>query len=256
MALVTDFLEKLIWKGKASYKTTTLGMGGYSMLVLPKNSIAVILDFTYWYFTEATTQEGFIENIGQWFQIMQSSIHQIRFESKRSSNQYVIRNEQCLYKLGQGASEVDLICNNGFIRYDTYMIHEDKIRMEIVRSPDIVDLTINSAIAPAECGYKDVPAGYGTEATPTALQQIYELTMVINPLAILTGWYNADFVPLALKQANTVYFDRIQFPYVTGTDLRIDPFGVFDERFLWRLIPIVNISYVIIDELPQNIRGF
>ncbi len=121
--MLTTELEKLILKGKAVWKTTTVGASGMLNMSIPQDRYIVITDFKYFHFIDPNFDEvppdQLVDGINQYQEYVKRSVHQIRFESKKSSNTFVIKEPIILSSVEFGGGPVTVVNSIGHIGIDT-----------------------------------------------------------------------------------------------------------------------------------------
>ena len=135
--MLTERLERLIWEGKASFKTFTIGGSEKHILPVDKNSWIIITEILY-----------FPQNNGILNDVDDSSdtlLTQLNVFSKKSFNSFVFRNELQFHDhAGQ-----HFAFPGSPVPIDCYLIHEDNVSFSFAvggaLSPSLVGVSQDSA---------------------------------------------------------------------------------------------------------------
>ena len=117
--MLTPYLEALIQKGQATYKTAVTGWGNAASIIVPSNNYAVITDLLYYPFIP--TEDGYYNGKTMWNDLF---INQIWIRSKLGNNHFVIR-PSITYEHLDGGEVYPSIAP---IKIDTYLIHDSTIK--------------------------------------------------------------------------------------------------------------------------------
>lgn len=107
--MLTTYLEELIHKGKAKFRTYVCGLSGSNVLPVSENSWVIITGFTYYNFSDpALPISG-----SEFDAYVDRSLHQLRFRSSFSNNHYVIKDD-LIRTSGTPGSDINQIVNGNF----------------------------------------------------------------------------------------------------------------------------------------------
>lgn len=107
--MLTPYLEKLIQKGDAKFRTFVCGQSGSNLLPISPKSWVVITGFTYINFADPqplTPPSNFQDYIAR-------SLHQVRFKSSKSNNHYIVKDD-IRRDVGAAGSDINQIVNGTF----------------------------------------------------------------------------------------------------------------------------------------------
>lgn len=223
MALLSPLLEQLVLSGKAKLKTNVVGKSGQSVLQVAKDRLIIIVEFDY---------QNFIDYVDPTDQdmILDRSVHQLSFKSKKSKNHFIIRDQ--LNTLGVNTpTQINNV--NGYYRKETFLIHTGNVIVQIVTALPTTGVLSVAGHAPGQLGPEEPPLGYGT-ATPI-LQTVNESDALAStqydPLTV-------DFTPFTLATPFNV--SQLLIPVTAESALK----PTFDGPAGQRSYPIVNVTYV------------
>ncbi len=107
--MLTPYLENLIHKGTARFRTFVCGQSGSNVLPVSENTWIIITGFTYCNFSDPETPiTG-----SQFDAYVARSLHQIRFRSSKSNNHYIVKDD-IRRDAGSPGSDTNLIVNGDF----------------------------------------------------------------------------------------------------------------------------------------------
>jgi len=241
--MVTRYLEELIHKGEATYKTAVLGTGAVSVIRLPPNRFAVITDFTYFYWNP---NQYLVDNGINLEDIRATSVHQITFRSTKSTNRFMVKNPERIDQTGAMGPPQDVVQINGYAQFDTYLMHENNIFVEILHQPGDNNNAIASILIPRTSNNVTPPLGYGVEGNGfpvvAAFGQSGGALDIVAELP-LTSEFTPDFIVgpnEGQKAVNNKQFlvadDTVFEPPFSG--------GFPGDGTEQRVLPIMNIGYV------------
>ncbi|MCH7850939.1 MAG: hypothetical protein IH845_04825 [Nanoarchaeota archaeon] len=108
--MLTPYLENLIHKGEARFRTFVCGQSGSNVLPVKDNTWVIITGFTYCNFSDPERPP--FPPI-QFDQYVARSIHQLRFRSSKSNNHYILK-DNIIREPGSPGSDINLIVNGDF----------------------------------------------------------------------------------------------------------------------------------------------
>jgi len=245
--MLTPELEKLILRGKASYKTFVAGGASKSVLQVGTNRFVIITDFVYYPFIPySDVEEGINPITGEVTirNIAGKNLTQLNVFSQKSFNHFVFKNNISPY------SESTALFAGDPIKFDTYLIHEQDITFDFIREPPNLtppvapvgliqtDFGISNNSVPS----KARPLDYGGEGIATGLG----LNLDVN---LRNEW--DDNTGAAIAQTRPLGSNSIPFtiPAVGNFDSLQLP--VADETSITNTInsiaityPVLNVGYV------------
>jgi len=148
--MLTTGLERAIQKGMAFYKTFALGGSGVGTIPVSKNKFIVIIDFTYFPFVDQPPSESPEDFV---IFLQKRSVYQLVFQSKTSQNHYIIRNPIRLGDITELSTDP--------IKFDTYLVHEANVQIDIVNVPNSEGWITTFATLPSLSQELPLPVGYG-----------------------------------------------------------------------------------------------
>ena len=235
--IVSKFLEKLIWEGKAEYKTWTIGTPAAGLNV-GENETVIITGFEYC--TYIDPEEAVLADFDNFISRINK---QIVFSDKSRRFVFFHRAELSINVNDLGAL-VNLPDGNVHT-YQSYMVFEDNVSMNITNVPSPDNWTIlPNAEAPKESEQSRTPLAYGTTATSTATGGAVSTPQRVKvaPLTEIRP-FPAEIADPTLPAGSTSY-DDFQVP--TDGD---DPF--FDvQPEIWGgfTFPLLTVHYVRINK--------
>jgi len=233
MAVLSPLLEKLVLTEKASLRTTVVGKSGQAVIPVGADRTVIIVEFDYQHFIDFVDPD----NLNQ---ILSRSVHQLSFKSKKSRNHFIIRDNLQTLEM-PGPTFVTTV--NGYYRKETFLVHNDRIIVQIVGAPFTTGTISTPGAAPANVGTEQPPLGYGFGAfaiPQTVNEEDFPNTYEYSPLTVA----NIPFISTSRFKTS-----QLLFP-VSGVTALNPTFNV-DEKGQ-RTYPIVNITYV---EINRSLSG-
>lgn len=225
--MITPHLEKLIWEGKAFFKTFVAG-GAKSTLNIGQDRFIVITDITY------------MPSQGQLF-FFGAVNCQLSIYGEKGFNHYIFRNNNAtlanVYDPVGGVINVPEITTLQPTTINTYLIHTTQVGFSFIWSqgPGLetsgVASVDNPSLAP--------PLDYGTQANPGAItiQTDFTCGTLLNQVTNRQG---------GALPVGTIATQQVQFE-ASGSSV---PFVQGNPYF-----PVANVNYIEILGQPNNI-GF
>lgn len=153
--MLTPYLEKLIFQGKAVYKTFVVGGAGKNVLNIKKDRFIIITDLLYF---SSINSPNITTNLTavELATFLTRSNTQMKVFSKKSNNKYIFRNNFTLFEKGNNNFSISPIGN---VKIDTFLIHESSVSFTFSVAPDRL-IAQPAAINKGEIGYAP-PYDYG-----------------------------------------------------------------------------------------------
>lgn len=226
--MLTRGLEEWIQKGKAEFKTFVFGGSGVGTIPVAANKFIIICDFVYFPFID-------FDNPVNSDNIIEHSTYQLQFRSRKSTNHFIIRNGALVGK----DSPVFMFSLLGSMKFDTYLVEEGDVQIDIVRVPPVSGWTTNYSPLPSKSNEAPQPVGYGIGGQPAVREIDFSPTETYLPLThlrddLLSNFYREQF-KVNVNAANKLN------DIVPGN--QVENYGY----------PIVNVSYV---EFNMNLNQF
>jgi len=220
-------LERLILCEDAVFKTAAIGQSGVSVIPVPEKVFIVIINFTYFGFIDFTDPTNVEAN-------MNRSVHQLNFESPKSQNHFIIRDDTFtqLFAPSTNVSQV----SGHYQEENLYLIHEADVKVEIVAAPQVAGSVSTAAIAPQSLKPPDPPKSYGSDPVDA----------IAATANYVDGAGSSEYIPLTKKfttplGATPFLVSQNRFPVTLATVLN----PTFNGSSMGqRSYPIVNIGYV------------
>ena len=253
--MISAGLEQLILTGKAVWRQVSVGASGTLRIRVPENKFIVITDFTYFHFLDSENNtnillddQAFIANFTEY---LKKSIHTIRFKSKCSTNSFIVKEPVQFFS--EFFDLAKFITSNHHVKFDTYMIHDEDVVIEII-SQYFGDQAFILTFAQPNIDNKMNNSPFGHADINTTLVQLFGSNLIPVPsdmqIKQLIDNYTGVIPPSGFDVNN------LQFPYVQNiTTLLYGGGGTANIEF-FRNLPIINISYVEINgKKPDTIQG-
>jgi hypothetical protein len=164
--MITPYLEKLIWDGKAVFTSKVIGAAGLSILEVKDNEMIIILDFNTYHFLDNYPGRDEADSLDL-FNMIKQPVYNIMFDSKSSRFSYCCRP----YVIPTG---IDMGGEIGYIQtamifgesaFNTYQVHENNVHIRIFKTNDINTWAITNGNPPAPANEQPSPLGYNTSQT-------------------------------------------------------------------------------------------
>lgn len=230
--MITPHLEKLIFEGKAQYKTFVGGFAQKHILNIPQNRYIIITDLWYTpnlFFDPYVTGSLFLE-------YKKYLITQLTILGNRGFNRFLFKNSIFFSFKDQINKELETFTPNNPIHISTYLIHTDGVSLTFSNQDAIV--ASSNAFAPVDVPALQNPGDYGKLGIPGS-QSTTERN--VTTTGYENKFFNENLIPGAL--GNNEY----NYP-VNGITNYADTVRTEEISY-----PILNIGYVEIIGQPHNI---
>lgn len=229
-------LERLVLCQKAMSKSVSLGRSGQMVIPVKDDKTVIIYHFDYFHFLDVTDSTD-IE------QCLARSVHQVIFYTRKSTNNFVIRDNLQLTTILDGAGVLVTSCNvEGYYSKDTYLIHDKDVIVSVSVAPPAVGTAIAPGSPPRRLTPEEPPNGYGSDPATAIPQTINEgYAGGIGEIVELSRKFGAS------SGATPYPVSNFRMPIVAATAL--NPTFVLNE-FGQRSYPILNVDYV---EINRNV---
>jgi hypothetical protein len=227
--MITPILEKLIFEGKAQYKTFVGGFSQKHIMNIPQNRYIIITDLWYtptFYFSPlgGDKEQQYIDNM----------ITQLTIIGVRGFNRFLFKNS-INFNYNTNVLKNNSFAPNNPIHINTFLIHTDGISLTFSNQETI--LAISNALAPGDVPALTPPSDYGKNGIPGSIPAI-DRTITIS--AYENKFFNENVI--AGSNGNNEY----SYPVNLNTDL---PAALKTEAISF---PILNIGYVEILGQPDK----
>lgn len=238
MNLVPEKIKNLLATGQAAFKTHVVGMSGSSLIGVGKDTVTIIVGLKYFHFLDIAEAE-FRNQAAPFSAVYDRSVTQINIKSPKSKNHYIVRDNIVCTRLSSGAGTVNQWQVNGETNFNCFLVHEDNIQIEIVKTPPAANQAVAiSDVAAATIQKSPPPEGYGNATQPTAILQPVQINASIPD--------NYSHVPLSVPlQGNPaglpISTNSAKFPVNATTALvSMDNSGAYKSR----AYPILNVDMI------------
>lgn len=225
-----NLIEK-IHQGNAEYKTFVLGMGGSSIIQIPKKSYIVITSFTFHHFIDRKDTHNLEE-------LAFNVVHNLQFRSS-NKNRYNYTFRTNIQNMGAGTWVNTIGILNPAETRQCYQVHDSNIYVECWRMKTTKDWTnLVRTDSLIQTNNENTPLGYGsnagTSAPTTVRAEIDSAVSEYQPQGALSGY----------PQGNQ---GRNQFINNINKDTALHP---IDTTTLFQnfSFPIINIDYILVSE--------
>jgi len=226
--MLTRGLEEAIQKGIAVYRTFVFGGSGVSTIPCPTKKFIIITDFTYFPFVDFTPNNEPEE-------LFRRSVFQLEFRSEKSQNHYIIRNGLLLGKDSPFFGFAGL----SPIKFDTYLVHQDNVQIDIVNVPSTEGWATTYAKLPPISQESPQPMGYGQ--TPGGEDAVRKIVFSAGEEYLPLTHLRDDIVSASAKEQFKVN--------VNATNKLNDVSKTLQGNYGY---PIVNIGYVEFSRNPNE----
>lgn len=224
--MITPHLEKLIWEGKAFFKTFVAG-GSKTTLNIGQDRFIIITDITYFPNQSYTFDYNYVNT-------------QVSIYGEKGFNHYIFRNNGLTLENvfnGAGISQNDGYVALSPITINTYLLHTTQVGFSFIKSGQPAATTVSGASV--DNPYFAPPIDYGTNADPATVVPINtDLNFgILNQLTNRLGYA----LPIGSPVSQQIQFEAsgLNVPNPDG-----NPF-----------FALINVNYVEILGEPNNI-GF
>ena len=229
--MITPHLEKLIFEGKAQYKTFVGGYAQKHILNIPQNRYIIITDLWYTH-SLFFDPEGALDLNNEYKTHL---ITQLTILGDRGFNRFLFKNSIFFSYSNQPLKNNLYITPNNPIHISTYLIHTDGVSLTFSNQEEII--ASSNAIAPVNVPALVTPSDYGKDGIVGA---IFTTERNISLTGYENKFFNEDLV------AGAVGNNEFSYPVNNNTNLT-DAFRTEEISY-----PILNIGYVEILGQPDN----
>ena len=229
--MLTPYLESLIIKGQAQYKTAVVGIGAVTTIIVPVNCYAVITDLLYF---------PYVDQLGAYpapatFSISRF-INQIWIRSRQGNNHYLVRpTVSSLHVDGQNSYPFF-----SDIKIDTYLVHDGQIKIDFSNIDGPADwLNIDNGALQDESNEEQI--GYGTATLAPSLNVIKGVEFSNSQ------WYRPPTNERDPQPATNQGSNQYRQNPTLGQNANI---GSNNQAF-----PILNIGYIEIQGKPEYLKA-
>lgn len=223
--MITPHLERLIWEGKATYKTFIAGGGQKCNLPIPNDHFVIITDITY--FNTLMIPEDRLNDLKY---ITDKLITQVNIFSDKNFNRYLFRNNFTTAFSSDGQGNFPI----GHVHHDVYLIHQNKGVSFTFSYGQPFKFNIDALAAAQTTALKPI-LDYGKVGDPNALFVSAEMS---NP-----GW---SFCPVEGFGTFAPTTRELSFPVDSTTNIP------FINRNLQFSYPIMQVAYLLIKGIPTD----
>jgi len=223
--VVSPYLEKLIWEGKAVFKVANIGGSTRNVIEVPDNVQLVITSITFYPPLDGNESDP--------SQYMNRRLFQATIFNSRSSYSYLFRSNNSFSQI-EGSGQLG---NPGEpITYQTYMVFKDSFVVNFILGGSLINST--TGYASPEGFSKQPPVDFGSSASPVRYQTIVSSDFVgaVTTMNLIPG--GTGYIP---PTSNNPYSFSLLFP--------IDPNTALSDPYTLQGMPIMVLSYV---EIKMN----
>jgi hypothetical protein len=236
--MLTQYLEKLIWEGKATFKTFVAGGSQRHLLNINNDRFIIITDITY--FNSGHFPEDPTGATNQWTEVYNKGMNtQITIGGERGVNRFLFRNNFVAVP-NTTSSLREHLSPIGSTTINTYLIHTTQIAFSFSYAQDFIGQTVLAT--EAENYALNTPTDYGRDGQPGVIPVTVSGT-VNGAAAYVDNFGNRPGAP-GVNESK-----EFSFPVDTVNDIpganRINSWAY----------PILHVNYVEIKGSPTNL-GF
>ena len=231
--MITPHLEKLIFEGKAQYKTFVGGFAQKHILNIPQNRYIIITDL--WYTPSLFFDPDGVAS-GHFNEYIKYLITQLTILGNRGFNRFLFKNSIFFSFKDIIGKELETYTPNNPIHISTYLIHTDGISLTFSNQDSIVGAS--NAFAPVDVPALQNPGDYGKLGIPGSVPTTERN---ISATGYENKFFNEDLV------AGSLGNNEYSYAVNSTTDLAAS------IRTVEISYPILNIGYVEIMGQPHNI---
>jgi hypothetical protein len=236
--MLTQYLEKLIWEGKATFKTFVAGGSQRHLLNINNERFIIITDITYFnsgHFPDDPTAASNRWNVLQ----AQGMNTQITIGGERGVNRFLFRNNFVAVP-NVGSSFSEHLSPIGSTTLNTYLIHTTQIAFSFSFAQDFTGQTVLPTTA--ENYALNTPTDYGRDGQPAVIPVTVSGT-VNGAAPYVDNFGNRPGAP-GINESK-----EFSFPIDTVNDIPAT------NRVNSWAYPILHVNYVEIKGSPTNL-GF
>ena len=238
--MITPLLEKLILNGKASFNTFVAGGSQKCILNIPNEHFIIITSIQY---ASALKTNNTLLTSGQILNLHKIYNTQLKIFSRKSLNTFLFRDEINVgTRVSDGTTiEKYFVSPIGHQKIDTYLVHESEVSFTFSYAGVLSNITV-AASKESTIAYPP-PADYGKSGQPGALN--VRLVSGI-PLSVSGNDLQAQGGQASVTGAAAISKECI-FPVDFNSS-----YNAINEPYAY---PIVNVNYVLIQGMPNNISS-
>jgi len=241
--MITPHLEKLIFEGRAQYKTFVGGYGQKHIINVPDNRYIIITDLWYtptlYYDPSLAYNPDPLRRVSIDDQFKNNMLTQLTIIGKRGFNRFLFKNSITKDFLTPDPLKPlprDFYSANNPIHLSCYLIHTDGVSLTF--SNQSLFVAVSNIVAPEIVPALETPGDYGKLGIPGSIPVI--------DFAVTGSGYQNNFVNVSITPT-VPGTNELSFPVDSSTNL--------DQTVKQDAIsyPILNIGYVEIQGQPHNI---
>lgn len=246
MDLLSEEIKKMLFTGKAAFKTYVIGMTGSSLIPIAQQCVGIVVSLKYYSFLDIP-EADFRNDVVPFSAIYDRSVTQINLLSPKSKNSFIVRDKITCAQVFDSAAgaNVNQWQINGEANFECFLVHENSIQVEIVKTPAAANQgTLFTDFTPDSINKPQPPEGYGVDGQPGSIVQPVQVGVDVAG-NYTTVPLSADQVGNPVAAANLT--GQLKFPVNAGTALQpFDSAGAYKTR----AYPIVNFGVI---EIRKNI---
>jgi hypothetical protein len=238
--MITPLLEKLILNGKASFNTFVAGGSQKCILNIPNEHFIIITSIQY---ASALKSTNTVLN-----QLQLNGLHkiyntQLKIFSRKSLNTFLFRDSLNIGATGDDGTGIEkyMVTPIGNQKIDTYLVHESEVSFTFSYASLLSNLTV--ALSKEDTIAYPPPADYGKSgqigALPVRLVTAIPFSLSGNDLQAQGGQASVTGSAAISKECI--------FPVDSNSS-----YNAINEPYAY---PIVNVNYVLIQGMPNNISS-
>ena len=238
--MITPLLEKLILNGKASFNTFVAGGSQKCILNVPNDHFVIITSIQY---ASALKTTNTVLNAPQISGLHKIWNTQLKIFSRKSLNTFLFRDSLNIGATVNDGTAIEkyMVTPIGTQKIDTYLVHENDISFTFsyagLLSNDLVALTNSQSIA------YPPPADYGKEGQDGVLAVRLKSNIPLSASGLDRQAQGG--------QLNVTGTGAISKECIFPVDIN-SSYNAINEPYAY---PIVNVNYVLIQGLPNNISS-
>jgi hypothetical protein len=236
--MLTQYLEKLIWEGNATFKTFVAGGSQRHLLNINQDRFIIITDITY--FNSGSFPENRDGSSNTWINMQDKGMNtQLTIGGERGVNRFLFRNNFVTVPNETSLERVHL-SPVGNTTINTYLIHTTQIAFSFSYAQDFLGQTVLPT--DAENYALNTPTDYGRDGQPGVIP--VTVSGVVNgAAAYVDNFGNRPGAP-GVNESK-----EFSFPVDTVNDIP------GENRINSWAYPILHVNYVEIKGSPTNL-GF
>jgi len=248
--MITPYLEKLIWEGKAAIRTWATGGAGVTRIPVKKNSFIVVVGITYHPFLDTNATDTWSDAR---FNFQECGIHSLFMYTGKIKH---LMNFRDWYTISSGISGalVDKtipVPGKPFFK-PCYLIFDENVRVNILRNDNQPSNWVNPDFgtipSAADTDELDIPEGYQTAAGGFPQNTLKTWRFATSPVDSAIYPLADTFTLAPVTRAHAHY----QYQQKNGGAL-VNPISFGAAATQTMLFPLINFDYVEVQGiLPSN----